>query len=93
MPFTDRYIKVPIKIYNNKEEDLLNKKSFECEEIELELRLNPFKIEGYHPTISGGLDFDSNNVNSTTVIMESGESHLIYLTIEEFEKLLDDFNK
>ncbi|MBS1915668.1 MAG: hypothetical protein JST87_05285 [Bacteroidetes bacterium] len=90
MPFTDRYIKVPIKLYNASEEDLMGKKADDCEMIQIELRLNPFKIEDYYPAIAGEEDFDEANLNTTRIIMESGEKHLAYMNIDQFEKLLND---
>jgi len=89
MPFTDRYIKLPIKIYDAAQENLTGKDAHDCDTIELAMRINPFKIEDYWPCIPGESAFDEDNLTCTRLVMESGERHLVYMPVDEFEKLLN----
>jgi hypothetical protein len=81
MPFTDRFIKVPIRSYDSKNAKLMGKEEyFPNHEMIL-----PDEICSYFPS----RDTDEDK-EVTQVYMKSGHSFLIYLSIEKFEKLLNE---
>lgn len=87
--FTDRYIKVPVILYDTEEENIIGKKDYECNQLEAVARINPFEIEYYRPGISGDSDFEEKNMIVTSVFFKSGESLLVFMHIDEFEDLLN----
>ncbi len=93
MSFTDRYIKLPIKLFNSRDKELLDKKESECDMIDVYARVNPYKIISYRPAIPEEFTYEENNQVCTQVNIEDGDGYLVYLPIEEFEKLLNSFDK
>lgn len=87
--FTDRYIKVPVILYDTKEENILGKEDYDCEQIETMARINPFEIEYYRSGIHNKDDFEEKNMTVTSVFFKSGESLLVFMHIDEFENLLN----
>lgn len=93
MSFTDRYIKVPAKLIDPKERELTNKNEDEYAELDIKVRINPYKIVSYRAAIPMELEFDEGNQICTSVDIEGGNGYLVYMPIEEFEKLLNSFDK
>jgi hypothetical protein len=85
MAFTDRFVKVPIKIYDRKQAELMDKTEYE----DSFLNINPFEISHYKPTT----DKDNDDQECVYVTMKQGDGFFVYLTIPEFEKLLNDSQK
>jgi len=81
--FTDKFIEVPINIYSQKEADLIGVETY-SPSIE---KIDPFSIRSYYSNL-GVEDRDS-----TTVYFKDGGSLLVYLPINQFEKLLNDHVK
>jgi len=91
--FTDRFIELPTQLYNSEEAELTNKKSWECPSRDITCKLNPFKIESYRPYLDDSEpDVKKAKPIYTRVIMESGDTWLIYLPVSEFEKRLNQFH-
>lgn len=82
MPFTDRFIRLPIKIYSVSQAELTGKENYE----DAVARVNPFEISRYYPIIE---DVDDNDVPAVKITFKDGESMVTYMTIEAFEALLD----
>lgn len=76
--FSKRYIKVPIKVYDKEHMDLtgseVTKDTYEM--------ILPYSIESYRPS-------DENDGRCIHLSLRSGSTMLVYLSIGEFEKLLD----
>jgi len=85
MAFTDRFIKIPIKIYDRKEAEITNNPVYE----DSWMKINPFEISDYKPTF----DKDNDNVECTYCSLKNGNGMYVYLSITEFEKLLNDHQK
>jgi hypothetical protein len=83
--FTDRFIKVPVAVYDVKEKELTNKATYE----DSYTKFNPFDISEYRPTY----DSDNREEECTVITLKDGNSIMAYLTIEEFEKLLNNNSK
>ena len=83
--FTDRFIKVPISIFNVKEKDLTGKENLE----ESYMKFLPFELALYRPTYT---DDEKLDLTATTVILKCGDSTIVNMPIEDFEKLLNDFD-
>lgn len=81
MNFTDRFIKLPIKIYDKKHAELVGNATYE----DSWMKINPFEISEYKPTI----DTESDNQEATYVSMKNGVGFFCYLTISKFEELLN----
>ena len=77
--FTDRFVKVPSKIFNAKNKELTgNEELYDCQ-----LRVLPMEICEYYEN----LDEDNGSIQ---VLLKNGDSFPVYLTIQEFEKLLNN---
>jgi hypothetical protein len=83
--FTDRYIKVPIRVYNVEEKELTGKENT----VDSWMMLNPYCIESYRPST----DENGNGEPYTIVVQKSGDSTTVYLTVQEFEKMVNEFHK
>ena len=91
MSFTDRFICATVLIYDGAAAKYKDEK--DCETIPTIVKINPFKIESYQQSIPLNLDFSEESKTCTNVTMESGEEHLLRLPIDEFEKLLNSWQK
>lgn len=80
--FTDRFIRVPIKVYDTKEYELTGKPDY----VDNYMKLLPFEICEYKPMI----DEDNEDVECVSVKMKNGDSFYVYMTIKEFEKALNE---
>lgn len=82
--FTDRFIKLPIEMYDRKEAELTgndNSTTFEAY-----MMINPMEILSYRPMF----DDDQNQEDKTVVDFKGGNSDIIVLMpIHEFENLLN----
>lgn len=81
MPFTDRFIKVPIVLINSKLSELIGDDN---DEIEVPARVNPFEVSHYYP----GRD-DSGKLTMTQLFFKGGEALWIKMPMNEFEKALN----
>lgn len=79
--FTDRFIRVPIEVYDRQTKELTGVELSE----ESYMMLNPFEISHYRPSY----DPVKPDVECTLVSFKNGNEVLVYLTIGEFEKLLN----
>lgn len=78
MPFTDRFIKVPIQTYNTKDAELTGTKEYE----DNWEKFNPLDLSAYFPSVADGN-------SGTHVQLKSGHSFWVDLTPEKFEQLLN----
>lgn len=85
MKFTDRFVKVPIKVYDRAEMEMVGRASYE----DSWLKINPFEISSYKPSH----DKDNDDQVCTYVNMKDGNGFFVYLLPAEFEKLLNDSQK
>ncbi len=83
--FTDRFIKVPISVYNIKEKELTGKEILE----DSWFKFLPFELAGYRPTY----DDNFSDKDYTTIILKSGDTTTANIPPEEFEKLLNEHQK
>jgi hypothetical protein len=79
MVFTDRFIKVPIKVYNTRVKELTGDEGELTDSWE---KINPFEIQSYRP--------DIDNENELIVTVKNRDPFTVYLSVEEFEKLLNN---
>lgn len=84
MSFTYRFIKIPIKVYNTQDADLMGHKTFE----DTWMKINPIEISQYKPSHD-----DDNESNCTYLSMRNGDGFYLYLTTDEFEELLNTHQK
>jgi len=82
MRFTDRFIKIPIKVYNKAQADLVNKIEYE----DSWMKISPFEISEYKPT----QDEENENYDCVYLVMKSGSGVFVYMSINEFEALLNE---
>ena len=85
MAFTDRFLKIPIKIFDRKEAEITNNPVYE----DSWMKINPFEISDYKLTF----DKENDNQECTYLSMKNGSGMYVYLTIEEFENLLNEHQK
>lgn len=81
--FTDRFIKVPSRIYNNKDKDLTGIETL----IDVEIKILPMEICQYY------ISWDDDGREGTQIMMKNGEPIWTYLTAREFEKLMNEHQK
>lgn len=84
MSFTDRFILLPIRIYSTKQENLTGLRSYH----DVEMRVLVFDIGQYFEDIN-----DEDDLEGVCLIMRNGDSSKIELSIEEFEKRLNEWWK
>lgn len=81
--FTDRFIKVPIKLVDKKHEELMGKTKLE----DSYAKILPSDLAQYRPVLD---DENENEGNPFIHIgLKSGDRFFVYMDIEEFEKLLN----
>jgi hypothetical protein len=83
MSFTDRYIKIPIRVYDAKQRELTDNE----EEIDSSMMINPFKIESYRRSLPDKRD----ESETVAIVTDSGDSTTVYMSLEKFENLLNNF--
>jgi hypothetical protein len=79
--FTDRFITLPIKVYNTKVKELTGEEGELTDSWE---KVNPFEIQTYRP------DVDSEA--SVIVTVKNREPFSVYLSVKDFEHLLNTFH-
>lgn len=85
--FTDRFILIPITLYNRKQKDEQGLKNYE--EVDAKAKINPLCIESYREAIPDGSDITEESKTCTVVMMKSGDAFEIEMTIAEFEVILN----
>lgn len=80
--FTDRFLKVPIKTYHAETEELTGKKEWE----DTYAKILPSDISEYFPSQTAG----DNDAPCVQVYSKGGRAYCVEMSIEEFEKLLND---
>ena len=86
MAFTDRYIKVPIKVFDRKLQEMTG----QSEDEDSYMMINPFDIVSYRPSFDKD-DEDRNEL--TDIVDKTGDRTLVYLSVEQFESLLNKSQK
>lgn len=84
--FTDRFIKVPIRIYSKKQYEITGKEEYE----DSWFKFLPFELATYRPTSS---DNNDDGHIWTTIMLKSGDETTLNITTKEFEKLLNEHQK
>jgi hypothetical protein len=79
--FTDRFITLPIKVYNTKVKELTGEEGELTDSWE---KVNPFEIQTYRP------DVDSET--SVIVTVKNRDPFSVYLSVKDFEHLLNTFH-
>ena len=80
--FTDRFIKIPIDIVKNANEDLGIEEKVLTSTI---IRINPMEIVSYREHFND----DGEHDNSVTIELRNSDNLVGKLTLHEFEKLLN----
>lgn len=81
------FIEIPVIIYDDNEEEILNKRPEDCQLMEVIRKVRSSSIESYRETIPSG-DFREDNKIWTEVTMDSGDYFIVNMPLSEFEKLL-----
>lgn len=81
MNFTDRYISVPIKMFNTQQANLTGKEEL----IDTWFKFLPFELSNYKPT----LDDDESNEHITHITLKNGYGVTVYMSPTDFELLLN----
>jgi hypothetical protein len=79
--FTDRFIKVPIRTYSQRQAELTGKPEYE----ETWEAVVPFEISTYYPS----KDPDVGEGEYTQICLKSGKDFMAYISPDKFEKLLN----
>ena len=82
--FTDRFLKVPSRIYNSERKDLTGVKDL----VKTNIRILPMEISEYYASFD-----DDEEIEGTQIYMKNGESLWVTIPIREFEKLLNEHQK
>lgn len=86
--FTERFIKVPSLVFSPENEELMGK----SDNVACSKKINPMRIESYGE-VPPNESFHKDNKIWTLVVMQSGDTFTATITVEEFEKLINDFAK
>lgn len=87
--WTERFIKIPIRVFDSKEKDMTGKEDFECDWVGTFKSILPNRIESYEPAMPSSEGFGRDKQIATSITMQSGESFMGFINIEEFEKLIN----
>lgn len=82
MKYTDRFMTVPISIFDNEAMRLTGKEDL----TDSFTKILPGQIESYRPSYAAGGDIS--NMDSTFVRFKSGDEFLVRMPLEEFEQAL-----
>jgi hypothetical protein len=91
--FTDRFIEIPIRMFDSKEAIMTGKEDHECEWISSYKKILPMRVESYEPAMPASEGFGEDKQIATSITMQSGESFLGFIHIDEFQKLLNEHQK
>jgi len=80
--FTDRFLKVPIKLYDVDHKELTGSEVTK----DTYTYINPFDVYAFRPS-------DENNGDCTHVSMKSGETLLVYVHISDLIKMMNQHSK
>jgi hypothetical protein len=85
MKFTDRFIKIPIKVYDVKQQELTG----HAEDKDSWMKFNPMEVANYKPS------YDEGEPETEIVFLrfKSGDGVLCYMSPIEFETLLNEHSK
>lgn len=86
--FTNRFIHIPIDLYDDTKVDVLGFTE-ELKTTQILVRVNPFDISHYREIAENGVLIE----NETLILLKNGESFVAAMSISEFEKLLDNFDR
>lgn len=81
--FTDRFIKIPIQVYDKELAELTGK---EPDYTDSWMKINPMEISEYKPTVT---EKDGHETDCTYIVMKNGSGFYCYLIPEDFEKILN----
>lgn len=86
MPLTDRFIKLPIKVFDSAHKSLTGKEEIS----DVMMRINPMDISYWYPGV-----YDDYAKQGDFIVMgtKGGDRTTIYLSPKEFEKVLNDSQK
>jgi hypothetical protein len=84
MAFTDRYIKLPIELFDKKLAETTG--DFNSSSFQGYMMINPFEIRSYRPCYS---EDGASTLEETIVDFKSGESVVVLLDIKDFERKLN----
>jgi hypothetical protein len=95
MRFTDKYIALPIVVYDKREDEQNEKLGMDKSEpklLESTIRIHPFQIDSWFATFNESnmeAPFEKENLTWTSFCSKNGESYMAPMTVEEFEILLN----
>lgn len=81
MSWTDRFIKLPISVYDREEKNLTGKEN--C--YDSYMKVLPMDIVSYRPSFA----VEEPDKEITLIVQKSGDSTLVNLQIKDFEELMD----
>ena len=85
MAFTDRFIKVPIQVFDRKLKEVTGIEEGE----DSWMNVNPLEIASYRPSWDSA---DETKTEITSMMLKSGDCTLVYMSVKEFEHLLNNWN-
>ena len=87
MAFTDRFMELVLPVYDKDNSEMVgySKDTFEAN---VKCKINPFEVSHYRETFS-----DDKNLDRTLIHFKNGDSFEIDITIDSFEKLLNEHQK
>jgi hypothetical protein len=85
MSYTDKFLRLPVEMYNKKEAELTGDN--DSSSFDSFGKFNPMEISSYIPAY----DNDSKLIKKTTVYFRGGESILVLMDLPSFEKVVNEF--
>lgn len=83
--FTDRFIKVPIILYNKNEADILGYNNT-SKEVEVLLRFDINELSNYRPSFN-----DDDEIQTTGIHLKNGEYFNCEISVKDFEIKVNEF--
>lgn len=82
--FTDRFIKVPIGVYDKQLKELTGNENTE----DSYMKFNPFELATYRPTYTT----DEPEIEVVSMTLKSGDVTVVLMSMQEFEDLINLHN-
>ena len=81
MKFTDRFLSIPIKVYDADIKELTGKANYE----DSFMKILPSEISHYKPSTDG----ENDDIDCTFIHMKNGNTFFVYWTVAEFEEKIN----
>lgn len=89
--FTDKFLELPFITYDGKSQKITGADLSDVETLIQIRKIDITEIEAYEQAIPATHGFDESNIIATEILMRSGNSYVIDMPMDKFEKEVNKF--